>query len=467
MFLNLRLQIALLVLFIACATRCDLVPELVSTGTLTTFGRVVNSVDWCTCQFLAAGGAIGNIGLIGVYQFDQTTGTLSLTGTTTTLGLSVNSVALCPSCRFLAAGGADGTGEIIQIYSFDPLLPGNLERVGTMTRLGTTNFQVVSVDWCPECNFLAAVSSNAPCIIPNCHGIIQVYRFDPDNPGNLMAVDGSITITDSIFAIKWCSSCNFISAVGSALYVYSFDTVNPTGLIFTSSYNNNALYRSVDWCDDCNYIAAGGQRHNFGIIDIYHFDPLRTPSLSLVTTVTISSASSIVNSVQWCQGCDNLAVAGQIGASNILQLYHFDSTMAVFSAPQTYSLSFVPLVVDWCGNCCDIAIGGRSTNFTTGMIQIFKGNTCLTPPTNLRAQKICHRFPTQVDIINQLCWDAVATAIAYNVYADAALTILLATIPSPTLCYSQHQICAGKTATYYVTAVDANGTQSTPAIVTI
>ena len=85
----------------------------------------------------------------------------------------------------------------------------------------------------------------------------------------------------------------------------------------------------------------------------------------------------------------------------------------------------------------------------------------------LTAQKIYHRFPTQVDIINQICWNPVAGAVAYNVYADAALTILLATITNPPLCYSQHQIAAGKTVTYYVTAVDASGNQSAPAVVTI
>jgi len=45
--------------------------------------------------------------------------------------------------------------------------------------------------------------------------------------------------------------------------------------------------------------------------------------------------------------------------------------------------------------------------------------------------------------------------------------ILLATITNPPLCYSQHQICTGKSVTYYVTAVDAQGTQSEPAVVTI
>jgi len=66
-----------------------------------------------------------------------------------------------------------------------------------------------------------------------------------------------------------------------------------------------------------------------------------------------------------------------------------------------------------------------------------------------------------------LCWDAVSGAVSYNVYADANLSILLATITNPPLCYSQHQICNGKSVTYYITAVDTKARQSEPAVVTI
>jgi len=144
---------------------------------------------------------------------------------------------------------------------------------------------------------------------------------------------------------------------------------------------------------------------------------------------------------------------------------------------QTYPLVTYPLrpfsvsqsdLVDWCGKCCYFAAGSNDADFTTGLIELFKGNACLLPaPTNLHAQKLYHRFPTQIDIINTLCWDSVVGAVAYNVYADANLTILLATITNPPLCYSQHQICKGKSSTYYVTAVDANGIESKPAVVII
>ncbi len=244
-------------------------------------------------------------------------------------------------------------------------------------------------------------------------------------------------------------------------------------MVLSTSVSNNAHYNTVDSCDNCSYIAAGGVRSNLGIVDIYSFDSTHTPSLSLITTATIIIAGGdVVYSVAWCQDCNNLAFVATNTTTNdsLLQLGHFESSSGTLTM-QSQPLNFEAVVLDWCGNCCDLAVVGalEGVSTFTGIIQLFRGNPCgvLPAPTKLTAQKICHRFPTQVDIINQLCWDAVTGAVAYNVYADAALTILLATITTSPLCYSQHQITQGKTVTYYVTAVGANGSQCAPATVTI
>jgi len=135
--------------------------------------------------------------------------------------------------------------------------------------------------------------------------------------------------------------------------------------------------------------------------------------------------------------------------------------------PTSSLLIFKPFSIDWCGDCCYLAVGGAINPFIgAGVIQIFKGNPCvsLPAPTNLHAQKIYQRYPTQVDIVNQLCWNPVPNAVAYNIFANG---VLLATIPAPLVCYSQHQICQGKAVTYFVTAVDTNGNQSAPAVITV
>ena len=417
-------------------------------------------------------------GLIGIYQFDQSNQTLSFTGTTT-LGIGIGSVAWCPSCTVLAAGGQDSSANsIIQLYSFDPLNPGIPEAFGSVVTL-SGNSSIGSLDWCDSCTYLAAGAGSSG-VSAEIFGLIQIYSFNSET--GLSPIANQVNFEDlTIGPVKWCNNCSYLATIVSShtpsgnistLLVYSFDPEPPADLSWTVSYNSGYGYISIDWCDECNYIAAGGiNQAQQGIIDIYKFDTLPTPSLSPVASMVISSSTSEVISLEWCQGCDNLAVVAVPLPSSLfptsLLLYHFDSSKNTLTLIQSQPLSFSPFSIDWCGNCCNyFAVGGGAG--TKGLIQLFKGNaTCLQPPTNLTAQKIFHRFPTQVDIINQLCWSAATGAVAYNVYADAALTILLATIPAPSVCYSQHQIAPCKTVTYYVTSVDASGNHSEPAVLTI
>jgi len=482
MNLKLRFQCALLMLVIAGSARCDLVPSLVPIVPPATLGSGVVSVDWCRCEFLAAGGLIGSFqnpiaGIIGTYQFDQTTGNLSLIGTPTTLGLTVFSVAWCPSCKFLAAGGrTSDLHGIINIYSFNPLNPGSLDTiVGSTITPGDTG-AVLSIDWCPSCTVFAA---SFDILSPGVSHEIQAYSFDPDNPGNPGPIGDPAKSDARVLSIKWCGDCQYLAAVDTNgnLTIYTLDAI--IGLELATSVTSDANYLTVDWCMSCSYIAAGGANNSGAIVDIYNFDPQRTEPLLLITSTVVSSTPGVVvSSLGWCQDCNNLAVVAEnslTGSNAMLFLYHFDPTttpslILVQSQPLNFNLSPGGKNIDWCDNCCELAVGGflGTLATSTGIIELFRSSACGLPaPTNLRAQKICHRFPTQVDIVNKICWDAVTGAVAYNVYADAALKVLLATIPSPTVCYAQYQICNRKSVTYYVTAVDANGTQSAPAAVTI
>jgi len=439
---------------------------------------------------LAAAGIDVNGGLINVYQFDQVS-TLSLLATlpfVPSAAAIAFSVKWCPSCDFLAVGGQSSLIKpflgIIQIYSFDSAPSPTLQPVGHLTTTqGTT---VNSIDWCPECSYLAAGGIDDS----GRQGIIQVYSFDGEN---LTAADSVFpAITRQINSIKWCTDCHYLAAGGDDyLAILGFDPAHPAnGLteLYSVPFLGAPSYQSVDVCSDCSYIAAGGLNstifESFGVIDIYHFDANSTQSLTRVARTEIQADNGAeVVSLKWCQGCNNLAVVAKLFDAefheiDILQLYHFDAATEKLSRVQTYTLKFLEqapaarnpvALVDWCGNCCNnLAAGSQNEDNTAGLIYLFKGNdTCLTAPTNLKAQKIYHRFPTQTNIINKLCWDSVAGAVAYNVYANANLTILLATITNPPLCYSQHQVCKGKSTTYYVTAINASGTQSKPALVTI
>jgi len=211
MCFNLRFY-TILLLAISSYAYCDLVTALNPIMQPTAFSdsAAVTSVNWCDCQFLAVGGVDGNGGLIGTYQFDQTNETLSLT-VTATLGIGVNSVAWCSTCSFLAAGGQDyNHAAIIQIYSFDPSNPGNLETVGTKTTLGGTNIAITALDWCSGCSFLAAgTSGRFGFPFGGTPGVLQVYGFDPH--AGLVRLASESFNNDSVDNVKWCSNCSYLA----------------------------------------------------------------------------------------------------------------------------------------------------------------------------------------------------------------------------------------------------------------
>ena len=349
MILNLRIYIAFLALAIAGSSHCDVVTSLFPIEPQEQLGTIVNSVNWCTCQFIAAGasGYNGNNGAIAIYQFDQTTGNLSQPGTTTTLGSSVNAVAWHPSCDFLAAGGRDfNNTAIIQLYNFNSST-GMLETVGTKTTIGGSDIAVTSLDWCNS--YLAAAAGEG--FGPFTNGILQVYSLDPEV--GLSPIGHQIMYMGfSVDSIKWCSNCDYLAATisvaeggtnpPSTLLIYTFDE-NTGDLVWTASFHSNSHYQSIDWCGNCGFIAAGGSNNigNRGVIDIYKFDTQPTPSLAPVTSTATPLAGSIFQ-LEWCQDCENLAAAGSNGTNDVLQIYHFDPSNNTLSSPQIYPLSFPP-----------------------------------------------------------------------------------------------------------------------------
>ncbi len=487
MVLKLRIQIALIALAISTGTQCHLVNALNHIGGAVYPYALTFSVNWCgPCNYLATGGydEVHNYGLVSIYQFNPVTEVLSLTATTS-FGFEAFIVKWCPSypsCKYLAVGGVDSsaTTGIIQAYSFDANRTPKLQPLGSAP-IPQDSF-VTSIDWCPSCSYLAAADHS---------GNIQLYTFNTDT--GLSTTFSPVPNPDlySINSLKWCGNCKYLAAVDFAntLYIYTFNETE--GLLTATSWVGTTSYNSVDWCGECGYIAAGGVNNNthLGEVDIYKFDPQSTQSISFVTSEKIPSnyLDSQVLSVAWCEGCDNLAVAAftnntynadlnPYGYINIINLYHFDSSTESLSPVQTYTLNFSFAFdalyffyssesIEWCGRCGYLAAGGITPNGSVtpdnGTIEIFR--TAPVPPT-VTAQKLYYRYPTQVDIVNQLCWDAVDGAVAYNVYAYGQL---LATITNAPLCYYQHQLVSGALTTYYVTAVNAQGLQSLPAVVTI
>lgn len=94
----------------------------------------------------------------------------------------------------------------------------------------------------------------------------------------------------------------------------------------------------------------------------------------------------------------------------------------------------------------------------------------LLPPASVSGCKTRNVFLLQTDYINNITWTAPASGspVTYNIYRDAALTELIATISaSSTLQFCDHDRDPCVTYTYYITSVDSSGNQSTAASVAV
>lgn len=92
-------------------------------------------------------------------------------------------------------------------------------------------------------------------------------------------------------------------------------------------------------------------------------------------------------------------------------------------------------------------------------------------PGNFTGCKVVNKFLMQLDRANKLTWSAPTIGnppVTYQLYRDAALTQLVATVPATsTLQYVDHNRPANVNDTYYIVAVDNNGNISIPASITV
>jgi hypothetical protein len=92
-------------------------------------------------------------------------------------------------------------------------------------------------------------------------------------------------------------------------------------------------------------------------------------------------------------------------------------------------------------------------------------------PTNLTGTRTRNTFFLQTDLINTITWSAPSsgpTPVSYNIYRDPALTKLIGTVPATgPLQFNAHNRQPNVTYTYYITAVDAAGNQSSASSVSM
>ncbi|MBI5272834.1 MAG: hypothetical protein HY861_02490 [Chlamydiia bacterium] len=81
----------------------------------------------------------------------------------------------------------------------------------------------------------------------------------------------------------------------------------------------------------------------------------------------------------------------------------------------------------------------------------------LAPASGTGRQR-ADRFASQADLINTLSWQTSVGAVSYRVYLGSTSSPPLTTVTNPS--FSHHRIPPGRTMTYYITAVDIAGNES-------
>ncbi len=429
----------------------------------TNFGDAAISANWCNgCDLIAVGGQNSNWydGLIEIYRLTPASDTLIPVTSITMHDSTCFSLDWTNDCRFIASDQITTTTTAdwcrIQIYQFNETTS-VLDPVGTPTQL--YNY-INSVAWYYDGTYLASQWTDY------INSYIQLYHFDP-NTGNLTATANTCTLPGGLKSwdvLKWCGNSNYLaSAADTTLAVFEFNA-GKQELTLTSSVQTNITAYALDTCDNCSYIAIAGWDNESvnAALALYKFDASSTTILSLVASTTFGPYLSSLVNIRWC-GCNTLAVGEQLYEQNNNYYYLFYFDQQNLSLIQTIPVNYAPDCSAWCGNCDYFVCGGFGD---TGIFQLYT-TFGLEAPTALSAQQVSHRFATQIDLANTICWNQVTDAVAYKVYADEALTTLLATITTAPYCYSQHQIMPGIKSTYYVTAIDAYNNESEPTAITI
>lgn len=173
--------------------------------------------------------------------------------------------------------------------------------------------------------------------------------------------------------------------------------------------------------------------------------------------------------VAWVENIgDSLAVeAARFAAGSWTSTVTLDNGT---QTPAAYPITTLPLVVD---NNGDVTIAWleNSTNPLAVQVGRFSESSfTLLPPANLTAHQEMRTFPTFVEYINVLDWDAPAsgeTPASYHVYRNGELAETVYYAGSQSFEFMDRNRAKGMQYTYCVYSVDIEGNISEPACITI
>jgi YVTN family beta-propeller protein len=266
--------------------------------------------------------------------------------------------------------------------------------------------------------------------------------------------DGTIAITpDGNYAYATSPSNN-------AVYVISTAT---NAIIDTIGAITQPSYIAITPNNQYAYISSSGFN---GIISVVNIVPSSPDYLTVVDTIsflllflkTIAITPNGAYAYVSVQG-PTLPPSGNVFVIDL-------ATNTVLSTPGLVGAFEAPLGMAITPNNAFVYVGDDRTE---SVVVIYTGISG-SAPVNFTGCKRKDIFLTQIDNYNYLTWSAptIGTPVSYQIYRDAALTQLIATVSaSGILQYNDHNRNPHVNYTYYIVAVDSLGNTSLPAFTTV
>lgn len=147
---------------------------------------------------------------------------------------------------------------------------------------------------------------------------------------------------------------------------------------------------------------------------------------------------------------------------------NFFVTLTVTNSAGTSNTQiYIPFAVAFGYEVQGILKNGGPSAVSTQLISIIS----TLSPSNLQGVRVKNKFLTQTEFIDVLTWNPPVggnSTVAYRIFANAALTELLGTVPANgKLLFKVHNRREHRTYEYFVVSVDQAGNQSAPAAVVV
>jgi len=306
-----------------------------------------------------------------VYNFNDTTGTLTGAASADTASITINAVAWRPVGNYIAVGTAAWSGaNEVRVYN----LTG-----GTLSLQSSANLQegwpysghrsALSVSWSPNGNYLAVGAQSGSFF-----NELRIYSFNGTTLSFVTSLDVGTAIANyNAFTVAWSPDNNYV-AIGTAggynkeVRVYKF-----TGSALTNAVlipiDLGTQVNTVSWNPDGSYLAVGTNARSGAEVLVYYFTgtalyPISGAQVELGTKV---------NAVSWSPDGTYIALGANAGLITQARIYEFTGGTLNFVTQIPSTLGVNVKSISWRHDGSYLAIG-TAAGASAGELQIYGVN---------------------------------------------------------------------------------------------